>query len=346
MYARQQRNKAPVLAHVFLDYDNDGIFSEGDEPVEGVHLRAGSRKSKEESNSDGYVVVTGGTSLTDISIDEASLEDPYFKPAVRGYSTIPLPGTMPSFELPLLETGIVEGVVFYEGGERPVAGMNIQLVSTEGEVVMESETAFDGYYAFEFVLPGEYVVQADPKYEVFVPPETVTVTSEDLFVYGIDLFLLEQAEEVRVTSDENQVTGGESSGVVAQTQHHPTGTQPAPLSSDSNPAIVKHVRIGESPKKDRLILELSAAADYSITKSDDSRMVDVDLPNVSWEADGFPQGTTTVVIQGLEIQPLEGGGTRVRIMTGKALSVGDNGILPPSEKMGTGHLLYVDLLSE
>jgi hypothetical protein len=157
---------------------------------------------------------------------------------------------------------------------------------------------------------------------------------------------LEQAEEVHVTTDNNQVTGGETSGEVAHTNHN-MGTQPAPISSDSGEAaIVKHVRIIESKEKDRLVLELTNTADYLITLSDNNQLVSIDLPDVPWEADGFPEGTTTVVIQGLEIEPLEGGGTRVRISMAKPISLGEEGVLPPSDKMETKHLLYVDFIPE
>lgn len=347
-YSRQQRQQAPVMARVFLDRDADGTFSEGDEPLENTRLLANDRKSDDSSNKDGYVVIQGRSGLTDIELDDGSLLDPYFRSAKKGYRTTPLPGTMPTFEFPVLETGIVEGFVTYKSDERPVQGMIIELVDiTSGEVVMESETAFDGYYAFEFVLPGTYTVRANPKYKVNVPPETVTVTSEDLFLYGIDLFLLEQTDEVGAAANNIEAAGGEDRGDVAQTDHN-KGTQSAPISSGGTDfgAAVEYIRIGEYPDKGRLVLDLSGPVTYDIGTSLDNRSVLIDLPGTGWDAVKMPATDSVDMISGIDIEPLndEKSGTRIRITTTAPITIGQHGILPPSEKWNTGHRLYLDIL--
>lgn len=347
--SRQRRREAPVIARVFLDRDADGVYSEGDEPIKDARLLANNRKSLDVSNEEGYVVIKGRTGITNIALDDGSLADPYFRSITKGYSTVPLPGTMPSFEFPVLETGIVEGFVTYLADERPVQGMIIELVDQNGEVVMESETAFDGYYAFEFVLPGSYTVRAHPEYQVNVPPETVTVTSEDLFLYGVDLFLVEQTDEVETAADQNAADGGENRGDVAQASHE-NGTQSAPTSSggsDNFAAFVKYVRIGEYPGKGRLVLDLSGPVTYDIKAGADGRSVLIDLPQVGWDPANMPDMSAVSLISGLDVTPMEngtGGGTQLRIATSRPVDVGRHGILPPSEKWNTGHRLYLDML--
>ncbi|MCB9989682.1 MAG: carboxypeptidase regulatory-like domain-containing protein [Rhodospirillales bacterium] len=221
--SQSQRKASPVMGQVFIDHDDDGVFGGEDEALEDVALLAGNARSKELSDTNGYVLVSGpGEEMVNVQIDKSSLIDPYYVPKNEGFSTVPLPGTMPVFTFPIVESGAIDGTVSYENGN-PISGMYLQLVNADGEVVDKVQSAYDGFYSFEFVVPGTYTVRADPEYQVNVPPETVTVASDDLFASGIDLFLLEQAEEAQAADDEDAASG--DSGEVAQT-HHSEGTLP------------------------------------------------------------------------------------------------------------------------
>lgn len=55
---------------------------------------------------------------------------------------------------------------------------------------METETAFDGYYTFEFVPPGNYTILAEESSGVQIENGAASISSEDLFLYGKDLLLL------------------------------------------------------------------------------------------------------------------------------------------------------------
>ncbi len=227
--SESRRNQAPVLGRIFLDRDLDGTFTEGDEPLPGARLQVGRVRGRDGADENGFVVAAlRQNQINDVSIDESSLKDPYFRPSVEGYSTFGLRGSMPGFDFPVVETGSIDGTVYRDSNGTPISGMTLQLVKPDGEVYMTVETAFDGYYAFEFVLPGTYTVRADPAYQVNVPPETVEVSSDELFAFGIDLYLIEPAAE---ESAAEQLDG--ESGRVAQTNHAPAvpGTgQPARFS--------------------------------------------------------------------------------------------------------------------
>ncbi|MBI2233483.1 MAG: carboxypeptidase regulatory-like domain-containing protein, partial [Micavibrio aeruginosavorus] len=136
----------------------------------------------------------GGIEEANIEVDRSSLLDPYHMPSVDGYTTTLRPGSMPYFEFPVIETGAIDGTALRDNGD-PLQGMRLELVNAKGEVVAKTETAYDGFYTFEYVPPGQYTVRADPSYEVNVPPQSVAVSSEELFASGIDLQLLEQAVE-------------------------------------------------------------------------------------------------------------------------------------------------------
>lgn len=343
---------APVQGHVFLDNDGDKVFSEGDEPVPEAQLLIDRSSGSATGDENGYVIARGGTpnSVASVEVNKSGLIDPYYQPALPGYSTVLRPGSMPMFEFPVIETGAIDGTVYRANGS-PISGMKLQLINESGEVVMTSETAYDGYYTFEFVPPGTYTVRADPSYKINVPPETVTVASEDLFAYGIDLQLLEQAEDAEAADEGG--TGDEpvspddavaESGGVAHTHHERSnGTlQPAPLSSEGDlSALVKRVRIGEYPDKVRLVLDLSGPIVYSMSFADGGKTLTVDLPGTAWDAARNWKGARTPVIESFEAQALPEGGTRLVIRGRGAIASGLNGILNPAD--GLGHRLFIDI---
>ena len=349
--SKKMSRAAPVQARAFLDHDGDGKFSEGDEPVPEAQLLIDSQGSGEEGDEDGYVIARNGAGgIVNIELNKSSLMDPYYQPGTPGYSTVLRPGSMPMFDLPVIETGAIDGTVYREDGN-PISGMRLELVDEGGAVVMTAESAYDGFYTFEFVPPGTYVVRADPSYGVNVPPETVTVASEDLFSSGIDLQLLEQAEDAEAADEVEEgdepasADDAESgSGRVAHTYHERSnGTlQPAPLSTEGDlSALVKRVRIGEHPDKVRLVLDLSGPIVYSMGFADGGRTLNIDLPNVAWDALRNWRSTHTPVIERFEAQALAGGGTRLVIYGHTPMVSGLNGILNPAD--GQGYRLFIDL---
>ncbi len=266
--SRNRARDAGVLGRIFLDHDGDGVFSEGDEPLEGARLTVDAGRSAAASNEDGFVfAAVRPDHRVDLSVSEPSLEDPYYRTASKGYSTIGRRGSMPGFEFPIVETGAIDGSVWREPSGRPVSGMRLQLVDAEtGEIFMESETAFDGYYAFEFVMPGTYIVRADPTYKVNVPAETVTVSSEELYAFGVDLYLLEPAAEENAAGEADGESGG-----IAQLDHASavSGTsQPAPVSpQDEGSSLVS----GETSEVDNApVRDSTLEGGRSSFESDDS----------------------------------------------------------------------------
>ena len=134
------------------------------------------------------------------------------------------------------------------------------------------------------------------------------------------------------------------SGRVAHTYHERSnGTlQPAPLSTEGDlSALVKRVRIGEHPDKVRLVLDLSDPIVYSMGFADGGRTLNIDLPDVAWDALRNWRGTHTPVIERFEAQALAGGGTRLVIYGRAPMASGLNGILNPAD--GQGYRLFIDL---
>jgi hypothetical protein len=207
---RSKRRSGTVLTQVFLDYDNDGVFSDGDEPLEGVGLLFNGNRSTSNiyTDSEGYLIdyTPTGSGTISIEVDPQTLMDPYYRPVVEGYKTHPLSGSTPVVNFAIIETGAIDGEVYRTSNDTPVAGLKLELVNIEGQIVMSTETAFDGYYSFEFTPPGEYIVRAAASYgNIRVTPVQVSVTPDDLFIAAANLLLRDDEVDEDVSADEASI---------------------------------------------------------------------------------------------------------------------------------------------
>ena len=329
-----------LKVRLFHDIDGNGTFTPGDEPVSNTKILISGRRSLR-SDAEGYIDVpnAGPPGLITITLDSESADDPFLVTRRDGHQTVLRAGTKPYVEMPLILSGGIDGTAYAPDGTR-LAGVTIQLVDQGGRIVAKTTTSFDGFYSFERVRPGTYTVQVDPALKVFVPPKTVLVTSEDLFAYGVDLGLLEQAAEVPAAE------GSDGDRGRIALFHAPVAggseKQPAPSSNDGKfSAVVNQVRIGEHPYEIRLVLDLSAPATFNIQQEDDGSAVVIDLPDVAWNADKNWSGTNLPIIKAYETEALPEGGTRLRIYAKNRMGVFYKALLPPNG--AKGYRLYIDL---
>lgn len=188
--SEQQRNMAPVRAKVFLDNDMDGEFGPDDEPLQDVRIATGNTVSRTSTNEDGILLTNGyADRLANIRLEKASLQDPYYISTQKGFSTVPARGGVVEAIFPVIESGAIEGTVYRENTDKFVSGLTLQLVDADGEVINEVVSAFDGFYAFEFVPPGTYTIRAEESQGVNLLENSSTVSPDDIFIFGEDLYL-------------------------------------------------------------------------------------------------------------------------------------------------------------
>lgn len=187
-----------LSAFVFLDSNDNGIFDEDEEPIEGARVTIDSGRHSDFSDIDGKIFVTSlpGHQRTTITLDQASLPDPFWVSTQEGYAMTPRPGTVASISIPVVSTGEVDGTVFraWTEGTSEAAGVIVQLVDDEGEVVRELKSAFDGFFLFDFVRPGRYTLRvapeqlnllgliADNEYEVEIFGDGTIVSGQDFIL--------------------------------------------------------------------------------------------------------------------------------------------------------------------
>ena len=111
-------------------------------------------------------------------------------PAAQGFSINPVRGKIIEASFPIVETGALEGTVFRQDSDKPVAGITINLLDQNGEILGSTVTGYDGYYTFEFVAPGSYSLTADASHGVETIPNSATLTPDELFIYGQDITII------------------------------------------------------------------------------------------------------------------------------------------------------------
>lgn len=154
-----------LSAFVFLDLDADGVFGDGDEPIEGAQFTINRGRHSPATDGDGKVFVTNLPAYKEITVelDTASLIDPFWVSDAPGYTLVARPGSVASMSFPVVTTGEVDGTVFrtWTDGTGEAAGVIVQLIS-DGGVEREVKTAYDGFFLFDFVRPGRYTLRVSP----------------------------------------------------------------------------------------------------------------------------------------------------------------------------------------
>ena len=145
---------------VFLDDNGDGRLSPGEKPVEGVSVEAGQHASDTPTDKSGRTIIDGIPPYKPvlISVDAGSLPDPFLQPTGKGVVVTPRPGIAASVQLPLAQTGEIEGTIYDLSGAAR-AGVELELVDTLGDVVATTISEFDGYFLFDLVPYGKYSIR-------------------------------------------------------------------------------------------------------------------------------------------------------------------------------------------
>ena len=167
-FANNISNSGIVSANIFIDNDGDGVFGDGDSPMENAKVRANNAALRSLSDKNGALFSAGLTvdTPTSIWLDKSSLDDPYLIPVNEGVEIIPHAGSVIELDFPLVATGEIDGTVFRVLGDESKAASNVQMELVNrltGKVVSEVRTEYDGFYLFEFVRPGEYIIQVSPE---------------------------------------------------------------------------------------------------------------------------------------------------------------------------------------
>ncbi|MCZ6771865.1 MAG: SPOR domain-containing protein, partial [Proteobacteria bacterium] len=248
--SRSMADKGAISALVYLDKDANGRFNGDDTPLKGVQFRSNQSYAGDATDADGVAFVTGlvPDRRTNISIVKETLEDPYWVSRPEGVTFVPRPGVVGIAEFPVIATAEIDGTVYQQSGDsrHKVSNVIVQLVDQKGKVVKEVKSAFDGFYIFDFMLPGRYRLRIDPDQMQRLklnapPPRDISLKPEDL-VNGEDFVIQRLSSSVDPSGTVGKVAtvidkAGNQAAVTALQTPKPDANEPPPPSIESKPPV-------------------------------------------------------------------------------------------------------------
>jgi hypothetical protein len=163
---RDQITRSGVTVRLFIDKNENERYDEGEEIVPAKAVRL-DRSANILLGSDGLLRITQLQSYWKyrIDIDIAALPNPNLAPKLKSFSFIAEPNRFRAIDIPLYQTGIIDGTVSLEknGASQGKGGLRLILLKdgeTEGEII---RTFSDGSYYSYGLLPGKYTLEVDPK---------------------------------------------------------------------------------------------------------------------------------------------------------------------------------------
>ncbi|HVP40046.1 MAG TPA: hypothetical protein VMS93_12775 [Candidatus Saccharimonadales bacterium] len=206
MHARSVAGAGAASARVFLDSNGNGVMDPGEPPIGGVSLLLDDSFSPAQTGRDGVAFISNMPSDrgVDLSVVPATLEDPQWileRPAAQ---LVPRAGKVSMVDFPVLLSGEAAGTVRVRSaqGRKPAEGIQLELVDPPtGEVVRHTRSDYDGFYNFDELKPGRYVVRLVgvqlARLGLALPPERqVDIGRSGDVLDGLD-FLLEPQSSVR-----------------------------------------------------------------------------------------------------------------------------------------------------
>lgn len=147
---------AGLHGRVFIDRDDDGLFSAGDEPVSDAHLIVGAFRTS--TDDDGRFRVWGMHPYepVPVALDSARTPDPTLTTRRAGMVVRPAPNVARRFDIPLVRTSELIGTLTAGSGVATVAGVSLDITDLESGAVTTTVTFSDGFYYVSRVRPGRY----------------------------------------------------------------------------------------------------------------------------------------------------------------------------------------------
>jgi len=146
----------------FEDTNGDGVYDEGDKPVEKVAIDGGASKGVTDAKGRAFITGLGSGPTGRVQVGLDSIDDPYVQSPPHTVSFSPRPGRTVRVPYPLTATSevIVHILLRREGRLVGLSAVRFRLAPKTG-AALETSTEFDGSAGFEQIGAGTYQVQLD-----------------------------------------------------------------------------------------------------------------------------------------------------------------------------------------
>ncbi len=153
-----------AIARVVLDQDGDGLAGDTDPPISNARFKINStRVNRFKTNADGEALITDlrAFQTANIAVNSDSFDEPFWIVKQKGFSFLPRPGVTTCLTYVVQEAGEIDGTVYIKDSDavHVAKGIPLQLVDSAGAVIMETVSAYDGFYMFDLVPYGSYCVR-------------------------------------------------------------------------------------------------------------------------------------------------------------------------------------------
>lgn len=200
-----------ISARVFEDTNLDGLYNHGEPLIEGAKLLGVQSRRNVDSQESGIAFLTGlpKNRITDIKLDIDSLENPFWVPVEKGFSFLPRPGAVESIDIPVVTSGEVEGTITLtrdDGKQIPGRYIPLQLLDADNNIILETDSEYDGFYLFIGIKPGNYSVTVSRAYleknELEMDKENyqANILGDGTIVRGLDFSLKPQFNAESITN--------------------------------------------------------------------------------------------------------------------------------------------------
>lgn len=194
-----------ISVRVFNDKNLNGIYEPNEEVLEGVEVIALQHFAKNVTNSEGIAVLTSipNYKLTDITVDEDTFPDFYFKPLVQGVAITFRRGYTDTLDFPVALTRELEGTVYIQKGDKLETARSVPLIvkNSKGKHIASVSSEYDGFYLVSGLFAGQYTVEIDPMYlkrkrlkESAPIPFTIDIKNNEYYVFDFELTPFKQVE--------------------------------------------------------------------------------------------------------------------------------------------------------
>jgi len=157
-------NAGQIEASSFIDWNENNIFDENDEPVSETKFTGNYRWKDKQTNEAGEVLLPSSVGGQILDVDLRTLPNPYLQPVLGKIKVLAHRGGITEVEIPLVIYNEVEGTIYVAKGDKtkPSAGIKVILKNIKTGKQYTTITEYDGYYYFERVSHGEYSIEVDP----------------------------------------------------------------------------------------------------------------------------------------------------------------------------------------
>lgn len=217
----------------FLDQNINGKLDPGEEPIEHVAFSINGSQARTVTDKRGIALLTQLPAYRplDLGLAAGTLEDPAWTPTLKGVRFTPRPGKAVEVDFPVVLTGEIDGTVRTVRLGQPAAagGVTLHLTDGAGRVIQETKSAYDGYYLFTAVVPGEYELRIAPTEVARIglvnpPVRPLTIAADGTILSGVDLALRTRTEEPRMATNPETLPSSPPAPMQPATSAQPTAT--------------------------------------------------------------------------------------------------------------------------